>query len=233
MNPARESEQQPRELIRVLLVDDHKVVRQGLQAFLSGESDIEVVAEASNGRQALDRLMALHAEGLLPDVVLMDLMMEPIDGVQATREIRSRFADVEVVVITSFLEEERVQAALDAGASGYVLKDAEVDEIVGAVRAACRGELHLDPVVAKRLMRSMRAPTGREPAAELTERELEILRLLAAGHSNKEIAAQLVISERTARTHVSNILGKLGLASRTQAALWAVREGLASGTRPS
>ena len=232
MNPARETEQ-PRELIRVLLVDDHKVVRRGLRAFLSGESDIEVVAEAANGRQALDRLMALRGEGRLPDVVLMDLKMEPIDGVQATREIRSRFADVEVVVITSFVEEERVQTALDAGASGYVLKDAEVDEIIGAVRAACRGELHLDAAVAKRLMRSLRAPTGQEPAADLTERELEILRLLAAGHANKEIAGRLVISERTARTHVSNVLRKLGLASRTQAALWAVREGLASGTRSS
>jgi DNA-binding NarL/FixJ family response regulator len=225
------SPEEPESLIRVLLVDDHKVVRQGLQAFLSTESDIEVVAEAANGRQALDRLMALHAEGQLPDVVLMDLMMEPIDGVQATREIRSRFADVEVVVITSFIEEERVQAALDAGASGYVLKDADVDEIVGAVRAACRGELHLDPAVAKRLMRSLRAPSSQQPAAELTERELEILRLLAAGDANKEIAARLVISERTARTHVSNILHKLGLASRTQAALWAVREGLASEPR--
>jgi DNA-binding NarL/FixJ family response regulator len=125
-----------------------------------------------------------------------------------------------------------VQAALDAGASGYVLKDAEVDEIVGAVRAARRGELHLDPAVAKGLMRSLRAPTSQESAADLTERELEILRLLAAGQANKEIAAQLVISERTARTHVSNILRKLGLASRTQAALWAVREGLASEARP-
>jgi DNA-binding NarL/FixJ family response regulator len=231
MTPAGEAERETGELIRVLLVDDHKVVRQGLRAFLSGESDIEVVAEAANGRQALDRLMTLSGEGLLPDVVLMDLKMEPIDGVQTTREIRSRFADVEVVVITSFLEEERVQTALDAGASGYVLKDAEVDEIIGAVRAACRGELHLDPAVAKGLMRSLRAPTGREPAADLTERELEILRLVAAGHANKEIAVQLVISERTARTHVSNILRKLGLASRTQAALWAVREGLARGTR--
>ena len=231
MTPAGQAAREPGELIRVLLVDDHKVVRQGLRAFLSGESDIEVVAEAANGRQALDRLMTLSGEGLLPDVVLMDLKMEPIDGVQTTREIRSRFADVEVVVITSFLEEERVQTALDAGASGYVLKDAEVDEIIGAVRAACRGELHLDPAVAKGLMRSLRAPTGREPAADLTERELEILRLVAAGHANKEIAVQLVISERTARTHVSNILRKLGLASRTQAALWAVREGLARGTR--
>ncbi len=197
------------------------------------EADIEVIAEAADGRQALDRLMGLGAKGLLPDVVLMDLQMEPIDGVQATREIRSRFTDVEVVVLTSFREEERVHAALDAGAAGYVLKDAEVDEIVGAVRAACRGELHLDPVVAKRLMISMRAPNPSKQGADLTGRELEILRLLAAGESNKEIAAHLVISERTARTHVSNILRKLGLASRTQAALWAVREGLGSGPRAS
>jgi len=153
--------------------------------------------------------------------------------VWATRDIRSRFTDVEVVVLTSFLEEERVHAALDAGAAGYVLKDADVDEIVGAVRAARRGELHLDPAIAKRLMASMRAPVRGEQGADLTARELEILRLVAAGQANKEIAAHLVISERTARTHVSNILRKLGLSSRTQAALWAVREGLASGPRAS
>jgi len=228
MTPARVEEEHI-EVTRVMLVDDHKVVRQGLIGFLHTEADIEVIAEASDGRQALDRLMALAAEGTLPDVVLMDLQMEPIDGVWATRDIRARFTDVEVVVLTSFLEEERVHAALDAGAAGYVLKDADVDEIVGAVRAARRGELHLDAAVAKRLMASMRAPVRGEQGADLTARELEILRLVAAGEANKEIAAHLVISERTARTHVSNILRKLGLSSRTQAALWAVREGLASG----
>lgn len=229
-HPARyadQSRESSGDLIRVVIADDHKVVRRGLIGFLSTEADIEVVGEAGDGRQALDRLMALHAEGLLPDVVLMDLQMEPIDGVQATREIKSRFPTVEVVVLTSFVEEERVHAALDAGASGYVLKDADVDEVAGAIRAACRGEIHLDPAIAKRLMTAMRAPKHDDPQADLTERELEILRLVAAGEANKEIAAHLVISERTARTHVSNILRKLGLSSRTQAALWAVREGIA------
>jgi DNA-binding NarL/FixJ family response regulator len=217
----------PTEVIRVLLVDDHQVVRRGLRAFLDGENDLDLVGEAGDGSEALDALERLAAEGRRPDVVLMDLQMEPVDGIEATRQIRLRHEDVEVVAVTSFVEEERVHAALDAGASGYILKDAEPDEVAAAVRAAHRGELQLDAAVARRLMASLRAPQRQDPAAELTDREREILRLVAAGKANKEIAAELVISERTARTHVSNILRKLGLASRTQAALWAVREGLA------
>jgi DNA-binding NarL/FixJ family response regulator len=217
----------PSGVIRVLLVDDHQVVRRGLRAFLDGETDLEVVGEAGEGDEALDVLERLATEGRRPDVVLMDLQMEPLDGIEATRLIRARHDDVEVVAVTSFVEEERVHAALDAGASGYILKDADPDEVAAAVRAAHRGELQLDAAVARRLMASLRAPQHQDPAAELTEREREILRLVAAGKANKEIAAELVISERTARTHVSNILRKLGLASRTQAALWAVREGLA------
>jgi DNA-binding NarL/FixJ family response regulator len=216
-----------REVILVLIVDDHAVVRQGLLGFLSTEPDIEVVGDARDGHQALDRLGELDAEGRRPDVVLMDLQMPVMDGVQATREIRSRYDDVEVVVMTSFVEEERVHAALEAGASGYLLKDADVDEVSGAIRAAHQGEVHLDATIARRLMTSLRAPKQEDPQADLTEREREILRMVAAGKANKQIAAELVISERTARTHVSNILRKLGLASRTQAALWAVREGLA------
>jgi DNA-binding NarL/FixJ family response regulator len=212
------------DVIRVLVVDDHRVVRRGLQAFLDGEEDLEVVGEAGDGREALDVLARLTAAERRPDVVLMDLQMEPVDGIEATRQIRARHGDVEVVAVTSFVEEERVHAALDAGASGYVLKDAEPDEVAAAVRAAHRGELQLDAAVARRLMASLRAP--QDPAGELTDREREILRLVAAGMANKEIASELVISERTARTHVSNILRKLGLTSRTQAALWAVREGL-------
>jgi DNA-binding NarL/FixJ family response regulator len=217
----------PGGVIRVLLVDDHQVVRRGLRAFLDGETDLEVVGEAGEGSEALDALERLAAEGRRPDVVLMDLQMEPLDGIEATRQIRARHDDVEVVAVTSFVEEERVHAALDAGASGYILKDADADEVAAAVRAAHRGELQLDAAVARRLMASLRAPHRQDPAAELTDREREILLLVAAGKANKEIAAELVISERTARTHVSNILRKLGLASRTQAALWAVREGLA------
>jgi DNA-binding NarL/FixJ family response regulator len=213
--------------IRILVVDDHEVVRRGLRSFLEGETDLEVVGEAADGGHALDELARLAAENRLPDVVLMDLQMSPVDGIEATRLIRGRYDGVEIVALTSFVEEERVRAALDAGASGYVLKDADPDEVAGAVRAADRGELHLDAAVARRLITSLHNPRPQDPAADLTDREREILRLVAAGKANKEIAAELVISERTARTHVSNILRKLGLASRTQAALWAVREGLA------
>ena len=214
------------EVIRVLIVDDHKVVQRGLLGFLKTETDIEVVGDAQDGSQALKILSELDADGRRPDVVLMDLQMPVMDGVQATREIRSRYADVEVVVLTSFVEEERVHAALEAGASGYLLKDADVDEVSNAIRSAHQGEVHLDATVARRLMASLRAPKE-DPLGALTEREREILRMVAAGKPNKQIAAELVISERTARTHVSNILRKLDLASRTQAALWAVREGLA------
>jgi DNA-binding NarL/FixJ family response regulator len=152
--------------------------------------------------------------------------MAPIDGIESTRQVRARYGDVEVVALTSFADEDRVHAALEAGASGYLLKDADADEVAAAVRAAHRGELQLDPSVARRLMTSLRA-ARENPISELTSRELEVLRLVGAGKTNKEIATELVISERTARTHVSHILGKLGLSSRTQAALWAVREGLA------
>jgi DNA-binding NarL/FixJ family response regulator len=214
------------EPIHVLIVDDHKVVRQGLVGFLATEPDIEVVGDAADGREALDQLAKLGPDDL-PDVVLMDLRMQPMGGVEATAEIRSRYEQIEVVVLTSFLEEEDVHAALAAGASGYLLKHTDADELAGAIRAAHRGELQLDPAIAKRLMASMRAPKTEDPGAELTTREREILRMVAAGKANKQIAAELVISERTARTHVSNILRKLDLSSRTQAALWAVREGIA------
>ena len=210
--------------IRVLLVDDHAVVRRGLRSYLEAIDDIEVVADAAGGEQALRELARLQAQEL-PDVVLMDLLMEPMDGIETTRELRARYPETEVVALTSFIEEEKVHAALDAGAAGYLLKDAEADEVAAAVRAAHRGEVHLDPAIARRLMTSLRQPKE-DPLGELTEREREILRLVAAGKANKEIARELVISERTARTHVSNILRKLGLSSRTQAALWAVRAGL-------
>jgi DNA-binding NarL/FixJ family response regulator len=159
--------------------------------------------------------------------VLMDLVMPQLDGVAATKEIKRRHPSVEVVALTSFSEAERVHLALAAGAAGYLLKDAEADEVVAAVRAAYRGEVHLDPVVARTLTRSLVAPQG--TATGLTPRERQILVLVAKGRSNRDIADALVISERTARTHVSHVLAKLGLASRTQAALWAVREGLVPG----
>ena len=207
----------------MLVVDDHAVVRRGLLAFLDSERDLEVVGDAEGGAQALEQLSRLASEGREPNVVVMDLKMEPLDGIESIRQIRARYSKVEVVALTSFGEEERVRAALEAGASGYLLKDSDADEVSAAIRAAHRGELPLDPAIARRLTSSLRAES---PDAELTTRELEVLRLLGAGKANKEIAAELQISERTARTHVSNILGKLDLSSRTQAALWAVRQGL-------
>lgn len=210
----------------MLVVDDHAVVRRGLLAFLASEPDLEVVGEAAGGAQALELLTRLVSEGRRPHVVVMDLQMEPLDGIESTRQIRTRHSEVDVVALTSFGEEERVHAALEAGASGYLLKDADADEVSAAIRAAHRGELPLDPAIARGLTSPLRAESRYEPYAELTTREVEILRLVGAGKTNKEIAAELQISERTARTHVSNILSKLDLTSRTQAALWAVREGL-------
>jgi DNA-binding NarL/FixJ family response regulator len=212
------------EPIRVLVVDDHAVVRHGLHAFLDVESDLEVVGAASGGDEALAVLAKLEDEGRRPHVVVMDLQMEPVDGIESTREIRSRYDDVAVVVLTSFGEGERVRAALAAGASGFVLKDADADEVAVAIRSAHRGELQLDAAVARGLAVALAPSSTVQP--ELTARELEVLRLLGEGEANKSIAAALGISERTARTHVSNILAKLGLSSRTQAALWAAREGI-------
>ena len=213
--------------IRVLVVDDHELVRRGLLAFLGSEPDIEVVGEAGGAVQALEVLAALDSEGRRPDVIVMDLQMAPIDGIESTRQVRALYDDIDVVALTSFAEEERVHAALRAGASGYVLKDSDADDVAAAVRAAHRGVLQIDPVVARTLMSSHReARDDGDQVYELTSRELDVLRLVAAGEPNKQIAAELAISERTTRTHVSRILRKLRLSSRTQAALWAVREGL-------
>jgi DNA-binding NarL/FixJ family response regulator len=214
------------EAIRVLVVDDHEFVRRGLLAFLDGEPDIDVVGEAAGGAQALDLLASMESDGRPPDVIVMDLQMEPVDGIESTRQVRALYNDIEVVALSSFAEEERVHAALHAGASGYVLKDSDADDVAAAVRAAHRGELQIDPVVARRLMSSLHERRDHDAVSELTARELDVLRLVAAGKANKQIAIELAISERTARTHVSRILRKLRLSSRTQAALWAVREGL-------
>ena len=208
--------------IRVLLVDDHAVVRRGLRGFFELLDDIEVVGEAENGRLAIEA-----ARELRPDVVLMDLLMPDMDGIAATAAIKSELPDVEVVALTSFVEEARVTAALEAGASGFILKDADADDVAAAIRAAYRGEVHLDPAVAGLLARRVRERAPAAPTSEpLTEREREVLGLVARGLSNQAIADRLTITERTARTHVSNILGKLGLASRTQAALYAVEHDL-------
>ena len=212
--------------IRVLVVDDHAVVRRGLLAFLEGETDLDVVGDAEGGTEALDLLARLDAEGMRPDVVLMDLQMRPVNGIESTRMVRARYDDVEVVALTSFGEPERVQRALEAGASGYLLKDADADEVASAIRAAYRGELLLDAAVARGLMSTLQV--GTRSAAALTPRELDVVALVGEGRANKEIARQLGIGERTARTHVSNVLHKLGLTSRTQLALWAVGERLVS-----
>lgn len=195
-------------------------MRHGLSAFLDGEADITVVGDADGGDRALDMLELLDSVGRRPHVVLMDLEMQPLDGIESTRAIRSRYDDVEIVVLTSFGETERVRAALEAGASGYLLKDTDVDRIAAAIRAARHGDMQLDAALGRRLASSL------EPAhddAELTAREVDVLRLLGEGYANKSIARELGISERTTRTHVSRILAKLGLTSRTQAALWIAR----------
>jgi DNA-binding NarL/FixJ family response regulator len=216
--------------IRVLVVDDHAVVRRGLVAFLESESDLDLVGDADGYDEALELLAELDAQARLPHVVLMDLVMMPRDGIAATRAIRARYEGIEVVVLTSFGEDARVHAALDAGAAGYLLKDADADEVSAAIRAAHRGELSLDPAIARQLLAELHDRES-DASATMTARELEVLRLIGAGDANKEIAAKLAISERTVRTHVSNILGKLGLHSRTQAALWAVRKGVVETER--
>jgi DNA-binding NarL/FixJ family response regulator len=214
--------------IRVLIVDDHSVVRMGLRVFFDLQDDIEVVGEAADGSEGV-----AMARRLEPDVVLMDLLMPNMDGITAIGRIKAERPETEIVTMTSFIEEDKVTAALEAGASGYVLKDAEAEEVATAVRAAYAGEVHLDPAVARLLAQRMRArkTAADDPVEPLTDREKDVIRLLGQGMSNKDIGAALFITERTARTYVSNILGKLGLASRTQAALWAVEHKLAEAVR--
>jgi DNA-binding NarL/FixJ family response regulator len=205
-----------------MLVDDHAVVRRGLRGFLELIPEFEVVGEAENGREAVSA-----AVRLTPDVILMDLVMPEMDGLAAIAAIKAEHPEIEIVAVTSFIEEEKVTSALEAGASGYLLKDADAEEVAAAIRAAFNGEVHLDPAVARLLAQRLRSKrSDDEPVEPLTQREKEVLAQLARGASNKEIAYELSITERTARTHVSNILGKLALASRTQAALWAVEHKL-------
>jgi NarL family two-component system response regulator LiaR len=208
------------ELISVLIADDHPVVRQGLRTFLDTQDGLEVVGEAGDGVEAVEL-----AHQLLPDVVLMDLVMPGLDGVEATRRIRELSPSTKVIVLTSFDDDEKVFPSVKAGAAGYLLKDVHPQELAEAVRKVYRGEALLASSVAAKLMQEVAGE--RQPAAGLTERELEVLRLIARGLPNKLIAQELVVSEKTVKTHVSNILAKLHLADRTQAALYAVREGLA------
>jgi DNA-binding NarL/FixJ family response regulator len=218
--------------VRVFVVDDHTVVRRGLRAYLETVDDMEVVGEAADGQEALEGIAALVEAGRPPEVVLMDLVMPGMDGVTATTAITQRHPEIDVVAMTSFTQADLVHGALQAGAAGYLLKDADADEVAAAIRAARRGEVHLDPAIARQLTRSLVAPKP-QTVDSLTDREREVLVLVANGLSNQQIADCLVISERTARTHVSNILGKLGVASRTQAALLAVREGIAPAPQAS
>ena len=212
--------------VRVFIVDDHPVVRRGLQSYLEMVDDMEVIGEASDGQEALEAIAALVMCGRPADVVLMDLLMPGMDGVAATAAITQRHPELKVVAMTSFTQADKVHGALQAGAAGYLLKDAEADEVAAAIRAARRGVVQLDAAIAKQLTRSLVAPKPGTVGA-LTDREREVLVLVAQGLSNRQIADSLVISERTARTRVSNILKKLGATSRTQAALLAIREGIA------
>ncbi|MGW2639715.1 response regulator [Streptomyces sp. NPDC001348] len=207
--------------IRVLLVDDHQVVRRGLRTFLEVQDDIEVVGEAADGAEGV-----ACAEELKPDIVLMDVRMPGMDGIDALRRLRELDNPARVVIVTSFTEQRTVVPALRAGAAGYVYKDVDPDALAGAIRSVHAGHVLLQPEVAGALLSQEDANSGQGRPGSLTEREREVLGLIADGRSNREIARALVLSEKTVKTHVSNILMKLDLADRTQAALWAVRHGV-------
>ena len=204
--------------IRILIADDHSVVRQGLRMFLGLDPELDVIGEATDGEEAVRLTRELR-----PDVVLMDLLMPKMDGIAATTAIRRELPETEIIALTSVLEDASVVGAVRAGAIGYLLKDTQADELCRAIKAAAAGQVQLSSQAAARLMREVRAPDSPEA---LTERETEVLRLLAQGRANKEIARALQIGEQTVKTHVGNILAKLGVQSRTQAALHAVRIGL-------
>ena len=210
------------ETINVMLIDDHRVVRQGLRDFLELQGDIEVIGEASSGEEGVQL-----ARELLPDVVLMDLVMPGIDGVETTRRVKAASPSSKVIVLTSFADDDKVFPAIKAGAISYLLKDISPEDLAHAIRAAQRNEAVLHPEVAAKLMQEFSAPRPNEaPVDQLTPREMDVLRLVAKGKSNKEIADNLVISEKTVKTHISNILSKLHLADRTQVAIYALRQRL-------
>lgn len=209
--------------IRLLIADDHPIVRQGLYALMETQSDIQVVGEAADGIEAVQKANALQ-----PDVILLDLVMPRMDGIQAIQEIKREQPAVRILVLTSFSEDEQIFPAIKAGAMGYLLKDSTPQELLKAIRAIHDGQFPLHPTIASKVVRELYQSSDLPPTAEpLTERELEVLTLVARGLSNEEISTRLTVSERTVGTHVSNILSKLHLANRTQAALYALREGLA------
>jgi len=212
--------------IRILIADDHAIVRRGLKALLATEKDMAVVGEAENGAEAVEK-----AAALAPDVILMDIVMPELDGIEATRRVTAERPETRVLVLTSFAADDKVFPAVKAGALGYLLKDSSPDQLLEAIRQVHRGEPSLEPSIARKVLQELSHPgggAGKPTADPLTARELEVLRLISQGLSNKEIASKIFVAEWTVRSHVSNILGKLHLASRTQAALYALKSGLAS-----
>jgi len=210
--------------IRVFIAEDHAIVRKGVRSLLSLEADIEVVGEAANGREAIK-----GASELNPDVILMDLVMPELDGIQAIQQIKANHPDAKVLVLTSFATDDKIFPAIKAGALGYLIKDSDPAELITAIRQVNAGECSLHPIIARKVLQELKLSPKQAPTTQpLTEREVGILRMVAQGKSNRQIADELVISLGTVRAHLSNILGKLHLASRTQATLYALREGLAS-----
>lgn len=211
--------------IRILIVDDHAIVREGLRGLIEVEPDMEFVGEAASGVEGVEKALSLR-----PDVILMDLLMPEMDGVTAIKEIKADWEEARVLVLTSFLEDDNVFPAIENGALGYLLKDTQPDELLNAIRGVYRGETMLHPSIAKKIMQRIQSDSDeakKEEGQVLTERELDVLKLLAQGDGDREIAEKLVVSERTVHFHVGNILSKLHLANRTQAALYAIRKGLA------
>jgi NarL family two-component system response regulator LiaR len=212
--------------IRLLIADDHNIVRKGIKVLLATEKDMQVVGEAENGAEAVEKAAALK-----PDVILMDIVMPEMDGIEATRRITTDRPESRILVLTSFAADDKVFPAVKAGALGYLLKDSTPEQLLEAIRQVHRGEPSLEPSIARKVLQELSHPGGaggKQTTDPLTEREVEVLRLIAQGMSNKEIASAIFVAEWTVRSHVSNILGKLHLASRTQAALYALRSGLAS-----
>src|SRR4051794_8231117 len=208
-----------KDMITIVIVDDHAIVRQGLRTYLDLQPDMKVVGEAPDGNKAIEM-----ARDLLPDIMLMDLVMPKMDGVEATRSVTTVSPSTKVIVLTSFSEDEQVFASIKAGAQGYLMKDVLPSELAKAIRTVYRGEAQLDPEIARKLMHEFSNPQPTKPKHDLTERELEVLRLISLGKTNRDISEELVLSEKTVKTHVSNILQKLHLSDRTQAAVYALRQ---------
>ncbi|MGM0847225.1 MAG: response regulator [Bacillota bacterium] len=208
-------------MIRVLFVDDHEMVRIGVSSYLTAQPDIEVVAEADDGSTAID--LALEHK---PDIILMDLVMKEMDGIEATRQIIDKWPEAKIIIVTSFLDDDKVYPALEAGATSYMLKTSKASEIADAVRATYQGQTILEPEVTGKMMMKMRGRNTAQPHEELTNREMEILLLIAEGKTNQEIADELFIALKTVKTHVSNILGKLNVSDRTQAVIYAFKHAL-------